>query len=701
MKAIDRQFTKIVNGTTQFVIPVFQRDYSWSEAQCAQLWEDVVRVGKSNDSRGHFMGSLVYVPAGDTAAGFTRWLLIDGQQRLTTMTLLMIALRQHIKESGWNPSTEDGPTAKKIEAYFLKNLQEDGDRQYKLVLRRNDQVALCALLNDDTPPNNVAPRIVENFEFFKERMQGVDPATIYSGIGKLIVVDVTLDRFNDDPQMIFESLNSTGLDLSQADLIRNFILMRVPEAQQTKLYEVYWKPIEELFRGSVRMFDAFARDFMALQTKATRQARTEEIYHEFRPFFREREKTLGMEPALAEMLRFARYHAAFTLGRGSSNAFAAGLSRLNRLAEVAALVVMRLYECHDIHHTLPGDEFVAALELLESYVFRRAVCGMQTRGYWQVFASVAERISEKDPLRSLASQLHRLQRGSYRFPTDEEFNAALHGRDIYNTRTCHYLLDRLENHHTKEPSDTSRYTVEHIMPQNEAVPKAWREMLGPEWQAVHKAWLHRLGNLTLTGYNSTYSDRSFGEKNSIKGGFGESAVRLNKYVREQSKWTATEMEERGRALAKRSIEIWKPLVVSDDAVRQSVQEELRRLAAKVPLEKVDMTKDARALVELLRTQILAADAGIIEVPRARSVCYHAADGDFFAELLPRKRSARVLLNLEMSECEHRDDQLRDATEYKFLVNATNTGGVFYSVRGAEHIEGAMKLLLQAHALAAQ
>jgi uncharacterized protein with ParB-like and HNH nuclease domain len=181
MKAIDRPFTKVINGTTQFVIPVFQRDYSWTEDQCEQLWNDIVRVGRGSGDRGHFMGSLVYVPSGDTSAGFTRWLLIDGQQRMTTLTLLLIALRQHLLDSGWQPTGEDGPTAKRIEAYFLKNLQEDGDRVYKLVLRRHDQKTLRALLDGTEPVDDVSPRIAENLDFFRERIASEDPNVVCTG----------------------------------------------------------------------------------------------------------------------------------------------------------------------------------------------------------------------------------------------------------------------------------------------------------------------------------------------------------------------------------------------------------------------------------------------------------------------------------------------------------------------------------------
>ena len=199
-----------------------------------------------------------------------------------------------------------------------------------------------------------------------------------------------LDRQIDDPQLIFESLNSTGIDLSQSDLIRNFILMRLPEKEQTKLYEAYWNKIEELFRGSESTFDAFARDYVALKTQASKQEKAAEIYYAFREFFPGlKKKSGGLEDALADMLRYARYYAAFSLGRGVTGDRARNLARLRHLVDVPAILVMRLLEYRDHMGTLTEDELLNALALLESYVLRRAVCGNQTRGYWQIFASLA------------------------------------------------------------------------------------------------------------------------------------------------------------------------------------------------------------------------------------------------------------------------------------------------------------------------
>ncbi len=517
----------IINGASQFIIPVFQRDYSWTEAECDQLWRDILQIASDTTDREHFLGSVVYISTGNTAASFARWLLIDGQQRVTTLTLLLAALRDHIEQTGWS-GTEDGPTARRIEAYFLKNVEEEGRRRPKLMLRRHDQATLQAILDGNEPPQDPSERIRDNYEWFCEQLAEVDPELVYCGINRLRVVDVTLHRAQDDPQLIFESLNSTGMDLSQSDLIRNFILMRLPEAEQTRLYETYWSKIEGLFCGSYRTFDAFVRDYLALRSRATKQEKADKIYFAFRRAF----GSIGTEPErldelLEDLLRFSCYHAAFSLGAHAAEPLREPLKLLRRLVDVPAILIMRLFECHDVHGTLELDAFADAIKLIESYVFRRAICGEQTRGYWKVFANLAYQIDPDCPLKSLEVGLAR-QRDAYRFPDDAEFHQALTDRDVYGKRVCFELLNRLENDGSKEPTDTSNYSIEHIMPQNENLSPEWVEMLGADWSDIQRQWLHRLGNLTLTGYNSKYSDRPFAEKKTISGGFEESSVRLNK-----------------------------------------------------------------------------------------------------------------------------------------------------------------------------
>jgi uncharacterized protein with ParB-like and HNH nuclease domain/predicted transport protein len=691
MQALHREFTKIINGTTQFTIPVFQRDYAWAESNCEQLWNDIIRVGTSDISRVHFLGSLVYVPTGESSAGFTQYQVIDGQQRLTTWTLLMIALRDHIVETGFS-GAEDGPTAKRIDAYFLKNEQEDRERRYKLILRRHDESSLRALIDGRDLPSDASENISDNYDLFRGLLKTVDPALVYRGLGRLIVVDVKLDA-TDNPQLVFESLNSTGVDLSQSDLIRNFILMRLPEKEQTKLYNDRWSKIETLFRGSDRTFDAFARDYLALRTHASKQEKASNIYRAFREVFDEFvAKDGSLDKLLEHMQRHATYYAAFSLSVGVPKPLQTSMSRLKSLVDVPAILVMHLFECHQKLRTMTEAEFQEALALLESYVLRRSICDGQTRGYWQIFADIAEEIDVKKPLSSLKGILAS-QHESYRYPSDPEFQRCLKDRDLYNTRICWHVLEQLENHGSKEITDTSALQIEHIVPQNPKLNAAWQKMLGKNWRDVQQAWLHRLGNLTLTGYNSKYSDRSFEDKKTIDDGFEESAVRLNKFVRDQKKWTEAEMQRRSGLLASRAVKVWPPLVADPALVKEIQKARLRRRAAKKNVEAVSMTEYARELFDLLRVRVKKLDSDVTEMAETKSVSYHAPV--FFLEVLPRKDYLTLLLPLEFNEVTDASGIVKDVTQWKFITNSQYSCGVLLSVENPADIEAALPFVHQA------
>jgi predicted transport protein len=357
---------------------------------------------------------------------------------------------------------------------------------------------------------------------------------------------------------------------------------------------------------------------------------------------------------------------------------------------------MRLFECYDQHKTLSAEQFQEALSLIESYIFRRAILGEQTRGYWQVFANLAYRIDPANPLISLKVGLARL-RDNYRFPADDEFEKALEERDLYGKRVCFDLLERLENHGSKELTDVSTYTIEHVMPQNSELVPEWQSMLGPDWREIQRVWLHRLGNLTLTGYNSTYSDRPFEAKQTIQGGFEESSVRLNRFIREQVVWTAAEMERRGKLLAARALAIWPNLDVPKALIDAADQEETRALAARRDAGKVQMTPKARQLFEAFRSRVLSIDSEIIEFAEQRSVSYH--HHAFFVEVLPRKHRITLLFALDFNEVDDPAGIAGDATQWKFFFYAAHQGGVFVSIAELEDIEKAMPIVRQAHAVA--
>lgn len=690
MKANDETLTRLINGSVQFVIPVFQRDYSWTEDDCRQLWADVMTVASAGSKAKHFIGSIVYTPTEGGSAAFTRWMLIDGQQRLTTVMLLLVALRDHLLDSGWEG---DDPTPNRLDVNLLRNIAEPPPKLHKLRLRRHDDDTFQALVDRGEPPLEPSKRVRENYEYFKRVIAAADPTVVYRGIGRLEIVDVRLGS-GDDPQSIFESLNSTGVELSQSDLIRNFILMGLSLSEQDRLYNTYWHKIELLFRGHEQVFDNFARDYVALKTRSRKQGRAAEVYRDFRQFFRRfRGSSNSLDEPLADMLRFAKYYAAFRLGREAPGHLTQPLRRLRRLVDVAAVPVMQLFDCHEGDDGLSNDEFAEALRLLESYVLRRAVCGHQTRGYWAIFAALAYGLEAEGPLDSLKVGLAR-QSESYRFPHDLEFQSQLREQDLYGKRVCRVILERLENHGTKERTDTRDYSIEHIMPQNEDLRQEWRLMLGQDnWRTIHQQWLHRLGNLTLTAYNPEYSDRPFAVKKSCPGGFAESAVRLNKFVREQDVWTEKQMTDRGFLLSQRAVEVWPDLKVAPELLERAKKAELRRRAQARSVDEVKMSNRARHLFGLVSERTCELGRRVVEIAEPYSVSYHAPD--FFMEVLPRAYRLVLLLSPEVAEIDDEEGVAMDATQWKYFRGSRYRGGVAVYVETDGDVDQAMLLVRQA------
>ncbi len=686
----------IIEGTKQFIIPVFQRDFSWTREQCEQLWRDVRRANEGEVDSGHFMGSIVYIEADLSSAAFQRWLLIDGQQRLTTLTVLMIALRDHIQAVSWSGS-DDGPTAERINAYYLKNLHESGQRRYKLMLRRKDNATLQALIDGERTTdleNEHSELLIDAYELFlsKFRETDCDPEDVYQGIARLNVVDVTLRRGVDNPQLVFESMNSTGVNLRPSDLIRNYLLMDLGESEQTQLYDKYWKKIESLFRSSGDEFDSFLRDYMALEQGHTRQIRLDRVYDEFKSF-RKHDSGKPMEVLFEDMVRVARTYASFLgIAPMQDSRLANAMSHMRSLnTTTPRLLIMRLYDYHE-KESLSQDEFVRAVVLIESYLLRRAVLGLQTRGYWSVFARIAHGLNRESVFESLQVEFARL-RDNNRFPSDEEFMRGLQEHNLYGLRICKHLLNRLENAGYQEPSPVHDYSIEHIMPVDIAQTTEWQNMLGENWMEDHEVWLHRLGNLTLTAYNSRYSNRPFEKKKTIEGGFRHSAVRLNEDVRDQAQWTITEIENRGNRLATRALAVWPPHGADAKNIQAADIRDLRKRAAERNISELDMDDAVQNVLNgiLLSIRDLV---DVIEVLEHKSVCCYGPD--FFAELIPMRHSVKVILPLQFSEVEIPEGlAVRDASTQKFVANRVHTdSNLIVEVSDKAEITSVMRMIRQ-------
>ena len=704
MEAVSRPFSQIISGAKQFVIPVFQRDYSWGPEQCRQMWSDILSSGDEGQGT-HFLGSFVYVE-GNAGAAFSSWLVIDGQQRITTLTILMIALRDHIRETGW-VGDGDGPTQRRIDAYFLKNAEESGDRQYRLALRRRDNRTLQALVDerDALELADSSENILDAYQCFRDLLHspGVDPAGVYEGVHHLVVVDVKLHRGIDNPQLIFESLNSTGVDLTQSDLIRNYLLMGLPEEDQTQLYDHYWNRMEVAFRNAGGGFDYFLRDYIALKRGSTTQPLADRIYTEFKSFWPGSDST-GTTELLDDMAKFGQYYAAFlrpSLARDKALVRPLSQVREGGLGTAHATLVVHLYDCY-WRGLLSESEFVESMRLIKSYLLRRAVLGLQTRAYWTVFARMAHAIEEGDPLESFKVALAR-ERGSYQFPDDNSFFSGLKERPLYGLRSCRHILDSLENWGQSEPSPIGDYSIEHIMPQSIEDVEDWKTMLGDGWQDIQHEWLHRLGNLTLVGHqnNILYSNRPFGEKKLLPSGFNETAVRLNFYIRNQETWGIVQMGERGSHLANRALEIWPYPKVDMGLVRDKDVAELRSRSLLRDVNSLTISPQVRGLLDSFQESIRKI-GDHIPIIENRSISYYDSSGAFFAELLPMANYVRLLIPVTFDEVEDPDGLAGDVTAWKFLPNVVHRDcGVFVDVREPGQVESALRLVSQGFEVATE
>ncbi len=555
MIAKENSFLTLLNGKKQFIIPIYQRTYSWTREQCEQLWNDIIRVATSKGSTKHFVGSVVYIQQDVViAGGIIPLLVIDGQQRLTSLSLLLLALAKAAKESVTSLNTSH----EEIYDSYLINKWGKDDQRYKLLLTQSDKDTLIALIDDPDRAQSTLPtnRVLENYLYFENRVRrgDVDPLTLYEGIGRLMIVEISLDKEHDNPQLIFESLNSTGMALSQSDLIRNYILMGLNNSEQIKLYKKYWYPMEQSFTHTddSNLFDRFMRDYLTLKEGSI--PNIGQVYVNFKAYHK-MNLELSISEFLADIDRYARYFVKMAFLREEDPQIRHVLNDILTLkVDVAYPFLLAVYDDY-ANKLLSREDFIAILKLVESYVFRRAICGVPTNSMNKIFATLAKEIDREHYLESVQAAFL-LKTSGGRFPRDEEFRAAFMVKDIYNFSRRNYLLRKLENYKRKEWVNIDEYTIEHIMPQNEHLSLEWQGELGPNWKEVQAQYLHTIGNLTLTGYNSELSDHSFQQKREMPGGFRNSPIGLNRGLAEVEHWNEEKIKERAGKLADRAMEVW-------------------------------------------------------------------------------------------------------------------------------------------------
>ncbi len=658
MKATETKLLSFLKKSPQFSIPIYQRTYSWTKWECKQLWNDILRTGEKDDIPSHFIGSIVYIEEGIyQVSQQSPLLVIDGQQRLTAVSLVIEALARHCADTEPLP----GFSAKKLRNYYLLNPEEQEELHYKLLLTQIDKQSLLSLVKQQPWPTNFSIKIKESFEFFERKINELsDLKPLCKGLEKLIIVDIALSRDQDKPQLIFESMNSTGRELSQADLIRNFILMGLEIKNQKNLYENHWHQMELAFgqEAYLEHFDQFMRHYLTIKTGDI--PNKNKVYETFKEYYRSSGKSANN--VVKEMQSFANYYCAMALDKEKDKNLKTAFNDLRELkVNVSYPFLLKVYDDYK-KEDLSVEDFEHIVRLVESYVFRRAICDIPTNSLNKTFMAFSKTVRKNQYMESVKADFL-LQTSYRRFPKDDEFFREIQNHDLYRFRSRSYWLRKLENHNRKEPINVNEYTVEHILPQNENLSKKWQEALGLEWKKIQEQYLHTLGNLTLTGYNSEYKDKFFLEKRNMKGGFKESPLRLNEDLRELETWNEETIKNRSQKLAKKALKVWCPPSLSSNTLDNYRSKEKRTEPIAFSIENYPhlVHDPMQTLFKSFQKEILALDPCIKESFKHGYISYEAEK--IFVYLLPQKKRLKLFLGLETHEL--------DALQKNRVIDASN------------------------------
>ncbi|HAT4208827.1 TPA: DUF262 domain-containing protein [Clostridium perfringens] len=554
MKANEKYLIRFLESSdTNFVIPVYQRNYDWKEEQCKQLYDDLVNMVKNN-YKTHFFGTIVSIY--NDSAKSREYLIIDGQQRITTISILLIAiydiLNKGILES-------KNIIKEKILNQYLINQYCSYESRIKLKPIKDDRKAFEHLINGRELIEE--SNITLNYRYFYNKIiyGEISIDELYDAIERLMIVEIELKNGEDDPQLIFESLNSTGLDLTDADKVRNFILMNQSAKTQEKLYNNYWNRVEKNTNYRVTQF---IRDYLTM--KENKIPNINKIYTGFKRYIEESE--IEIEECLTDMLKFSMYYKDIinnTVELEKANDIIKNINKLE--VTVAYPFLLNIFDDY-YNGIIKSDELIEILKVLESYIFRRIMCKAPTNALNKVFMNLNREIKKipryEEHYVDILKYVLINKKSSQRFPSEEEFKINFLECNVYNWKSKNkvYLLEKLENYDNNERVDIENLvndkslSIEHIMPQTLSLN--WKKSLGENYSEIHAKYIGTIGNLTLTGYNSSLSNKSFIEKRDMKKGFKDSRLKLNKYLVDIDKWDEDTIKRRAENLFEIATNVW-------------------------------------------------------------------------------------------------------------------------------------------------
>lgn len=666
----------------QFVIPIYQRVYSWEKEHCEQLWDDIIKTGGNDQIEGHFIGSIVFVHDGIYTTNCNELLIIDGQQRLTTITLLFIALMNYLNDED---EFLEKFSCKKIQNRYLINSDEKGDKKFKLILSEPDRDTLLSLIDENRrKPSEPSLKIMENFKLFEEwiRKNTDKLETIFKGLDKLMVVEISLERGKDNPQLIFESMNSTGKDLTQTDLIRNYILMGLEPEKQKIFYKKYWRAMEEELKQNETLFNQFVRHYLTIKTREI--PNINKVYEAFKDY--QQKEGIEIEDLLKDLQKYCGYFCQIAFKKEADKDLNKALGFLMDLEmDVIYPLLLELYSDYS-NGVLSKQDFIPIIYLTESYICRRAVCGLGTNSLNKVFPFVTKKINKDQYLESIKAHFLSLETTKGKFPKDSEFKKLFITIDFYSFKKNEYFFERLENFDTKEPVNTKECTTEHIMPQT--LTEEWKRDLGENFQAIHDKYLHTIGNLTKTGYNQEYSNNSFQKKRDMEKGFKQSPLRLNQSLKDLESFGEEEIEKRANDLADWALKIWTYPKLDAETLEKYKQKGKREKKV-YDLSSYKFGSHSRELFDILSKEIKALDERITEKFNQEYISYMFDKN--FVDIVLLKNGLKLYLNMPFNELQDEKNLARDMTNKGHLGN----GDIEVKLETKEDIPYCLGLIKQA------
>lgn len=676
------------NQKNQLVIPIYQRLYSWEKEQCKQLWDDIIKIGGNDKMDGHFIGSILYVLDGITYSD-NALLIIDGQQRLTTITLLLTALRDHLNDENDEDEFLKKFSCQNIQDHYLINSDKDGDKKFRLILSDSDKDTLLSLIDkDERKPSEPSSKIVENFKLFEEWISEWISKntnkleTIFKGLEKLMIVEIALEKGKDDPQLIFESMNSKGMELTQTDLIRNYIVMETEIEKQEGFYNKYWRAMEENFKQNKKWFDRFVRHYFTIKTGEI--PNVNKVYVALKDY--RQKEGIGIEDLLKDLQKYCRYFCRIVFKKEADKDLNKALGFLVDLEmDVVYPLLLELYSDYS-DGVLSKDDFIPIIALIESYICRRAVCGLGTNSLNKVFPSFARHIQKDEYFESLKAHFGSLTE-KQRFPNNDEFKDCFITIDFYKFQKKEYFFERLENFDTKEPVNTKGLTVEHIMPQK--LTEEWERDLGENFQAIHDKYLHTIGNLTWTGYNPEYGNKSFQEKRDMEKGFKDSPLRLNQGLRDLKSFGEEEIKKRANDLADLALKIWTYPKLDAETLEKYKPKKDKKEKKVYDLSSYKFGSHSRELFDILSKEIKALDERITENFNQDYISYKFDKN--FVDIVVQTKDLKLYLNMKFNELQDEKNLVRDMTNKGHLGN----GDIEVKLETKENIPYCLGLIKQA------